>query len=140
MKIAISITILILFSSIARSQDFNEDYVGIYEDEFSTKLTLNSDGTFELMYSDPVFPYTLKIYENKGIWSSNENEVILNPNKIDRKTDIKIKESKIQYQDSVTLKINYSLMKFKNEELIEEAEYEFDQMTIFVNKKNIITI
>jgi hypothetical protein len=135
MKKEIVITLLILISSLGHSQNYNENYSGLYEDLILTKLSLNVDGTFDLEYPDPVFPYTMKVYKTKGIWISSGNEITLNPKQTVGKTEVKISESKTEPQDSVILKINYSLKKFKNDELIEVSSFEFDQMTIFVNKK-----
>ena len=91
---------------------------GIYSDDlagiFTTKLELRKDSTYNLSTIDPVFPYTFDAFQNNGIFSIDEHEVVLNPNLEPRKIATEISSTQIPlHQDSVQLEINYNVDWYK---------------------------
>lgn len=115
-------------------------FTGIYSDGISdgfqtTRLELKADQTFRLLTQDPVFTYTFKTYENTGTWAGNGKEIILNPDKLPRKTCIELHEEANAPQDSIIIQIHYELEEYEKEQLKGRAPFEFQMLTIFINGK-----
>lgn len=121
-------------------QNDSSAFSGIYSDGISngfqtTRLELKPDRTFRLLTQDPVFTYTFKTYENTGTWAGNGKEIILNPDKLPRKTSIELHEKANAQQDSITIQIHYALEEYEKEQLRRNAPFEFQMLTVFINRK-----
>ncbi len=123
----------------ALAQTANVDVAGTYADGFgdfsTTTLTLRENGTFFLQTVDPVFSNTHQPYQNEGNWVKADNGIVLNPEKAERIPEIRLTERKIEGQDSITIKINYTVREYENEQQVAEKPYVFDLFTVYVNKK-----
>ena len=86
-----------------------------------TELILKEDSTFSLTTPDPVFPYT-----NNGRWILDGKSVRLNGDLESRKVKIELKESQNDSQNSITIKVNYTIEEYENEELVSSKPFEFD--------------
>ena len=128
------------FGNFICGQGFNPTFAGTYSDGIGditiTELQLRNDGTFKLTTPDPVFPYTYKSFENDGVWISKGDTVVLNPDKKRRHIQVGIKEQATDATDSITIKINYWVKSFEKDSFLTQAPFDFDLMTICINKKN----
>lgn len=127
-----------LFIAEVHSQNTLVDYAGTYSDAYSgmafTTLKLNEDGSFDLKTYDPIFPYTFLKFENKGIWTAEGNELVLNPDLQPYVPHVSLKE-KIFPSDSLQIHINYILEEHQDNVLLDRATFDFNQLTIYINKK-----
>lgn len=140
MKKAVLIILAIISNSIFAQDIELKNIVGKYSDGFlgfsTTELELKADSTFYLKSVDPIFPYTFQTYENFGEFKISGDRIILNPSLEKRVEKVDFKESEeTNLSDSVTIEINYFVEKFQNEEFIEKEKFDFDLLTIFINKK-----
>lgn len=143
MKIKTEFSVLfiagILSGTIASGQTSTKSFAGKYSDGFDglpiTELQLIEDGTFKLKTPDPVFPYTYQPYINSGKWIAEDNKVVLNPDKAPRQKEISLRHNNVE-GDFVTIRIIYKVKIFINEELKALRSFDFDQLTLYVNKKN----
>lgn len=130
---------LIPISTTVFAQQTVRDVAGKYSDGFGemvvTELDLRVDGTFTLVTTDPIFSYSFKSFSNIGTWGLDSAGVILNPDKVPRQIQFRIAESSQANDDSIIIQIDYHLLYFRNEEFKGEANFDFDQLTIFVNDK-----
>ena len=127
--------LLLPFAPLAvKAQSEKQVLTGTYAD-FATELTLNADSSFILKTIDPVYPFLGTRYENKGTWTSAGREVILNPGKEKRVPVLTLKEHRIEGADSVQIQVRYYQALYKNEQLQELKEADFDQLTVFLNNR-----
>jgi len=113
--------------TIVYSQDLEKEYMGIYRDYPTgyTELFLKEDGTFTLNF------YGLS---HQGLWGVKGNEVILNPEKNKRFPKISLSEQKVKTLDSIEIIFNYQIETYENEKFVECADYEFDILSVYLNK------
>ena len=121
-------------------QNDTSAFTGIYSDGISdgfqtTRLELKPDRTFRLLTQDPVFTYTFKTYENTGTWQEKGREVILNPEKSPRTPIVELHQKANDQQDSISIQIHYALEEYEKEQLKGRAPFEFQMLTVFINKE-----
>lgn len=124
-------------------QMINPKFVGNYKDGgsaastlFTTELELYENGTFRLVTPDPVFTNTRREFENRGRWISRRDTVFLNPDRKPRSKTIQFSEKSTGTKDSVTIRINYFVEYFDDDRLVERERFDFDVLTLCINKKN----
>ncbi len=135
------VTLLTLLPLIMLAQQTPTNPAGRYTDGFDgldgtevTELVLYTDSTFKLVTVDPVFSYTYKKYATTGNWTVVGSSVILNNDLEPRELVINVAESYVGSEDSLTVKINYFLEVYRNEELVSIKPFDFDMLTISLNK------
>ncbi len=138
-KILIIILIIISNSTFGQNIELKE-VIGKYTSEFEyiydTKLELKEDTSFYLKAIDPLFPYTFQYYVNNGKFKIVEDLLILNPDLPKREKKVNFKQYEdSNLTDSLSIEINYFLEKFQNEEFIEKERFNFNRLTIYINKK-----
>lgn len=123
-------------------QTINPKFTGNYKDKlsvtstiFSTELELNENGTFKLTTPDPVFTDTFCGFENTGNWISRQDTVFLNPDRKPRSKTIQFTEKNTGAKDSVTIRINYFVEYYDDEQVSEKERFDFSMLTICVNKQ-----
>lgn len=138
MRQILTTLMLVLTTIFSYAQTGTSKIAGIYSDDI-TKLELKTDGTFNLSTPDYVFPYTFKNYQTSGIWVFADKGIILNPDKHPRIPTLTLKETSIDNADSIEIKINYQVEQYENEISVAKEWFEFDVMTLYLNKeKNYI--
>lgn len=125
---------LFLLNTMAWCQNSYFEYAGYYGAP-GINLTLNEDGTFAIMQSDPLFTNTHKKFKSTGTWSVSGNELTLNPNLPKRQREISITEKIIPGADSLVVKINYIIETYSNDALVSREKVPFDMFSVYVNKK-----
>lgn len=104
--------------------------------EYSTRLTLNRDSTFELIGTDLVFPYTFEIDTNKGEWTVQGDTVILNPQLGKRFPRITVLEkSTKKNNDSISVTISYYLETYEKNKIANRSPFNFELLSIYINKR-----
>ncbi|WP_143473299.1 copper resistance protein NlpE [Flavilitoribacter nigricans] len=137
-RCAFTLFLLIIVAGKLSAQQFNPEFAGHYTDYNGmplTSLELKTDGTFSLSTVDPVFFYQYGKYVTQGNWVSNGDEVILNPELRERKIETTFESAELKDQDSITLRIDYLLQTYEAEVLQSSESFEFDQLTVYINKK-----
>lgn len=126
--------IVLLFSHfIVSAQNKPGNLTGTYSD-FITQLTLNPDSTFSLTTPDYVYPYTHQSYKTQGRWISDNNRVILNPDKEKRTPTVSVTEQFVPCADSLTFVINYQVEVYQNEVLTKQEARDFQVVTLYINR------
>ena len=118
--------LFLVLSKFGFAQNSTENFVGTYTDHKkypSTILKLSEDSFFYLQELDPIFILSGERFQNVGSWIANGNEVILNPDKEPRKKIVTFREKELENFDSFSLKINYNVIEYENEELNRTFEF-----------------
>ncbi|WP_417353205.1 hypothetical protein [Flavobacterium alkalisoli] len=131
MKTLLSLLLVTAFSIAQQKNTYPRTY-----SDGSTRLTLNTDNTFTINQPDPVFPYSGTRFESKGIWKDEGKNIILNPHLEKRTPVISYTENYLPDSDSVSVKINYFVTSYKNENLTDTIPIPLQRFTIYLNKKN----
>ena len=131
---------LLMLSNYIFGQRNDSIFAGAYKDGFGnlsiTELNLFKDGTFKIKTPDPIFSYTYQFFENTGNWISKRDTIFLNPDKEQRNKTISFLEKQTEANDSIVIKINYFVDYFNNDSFLEQNRFDFDVLTVFINKKN----
>lgn len=121
------------------SQEKSKNLFGSYRDGLGdmliTELILKKDSTFILTTPDPIFPYTYQKFTNTGNWILEGQSVILNEDLKKRAIKVEINEHQIDSPDSIVVHINYILDEYENEKLVSSGPFEFEMLTLKLNKK-----
>lgn len=129
---------LFLCSTFVSTQGARKTLAGTYRDGLPlpiTELKLSEDSTFQLTTIDPIFPYTYDSYTSTGMWSLEDEEVILNPHLVPRTISVKVNEGVLDASDSLAVKVNYVLEEYENDEHIASKSFDFPRLTLSVNKR-----
>jgi len=135
--IKVLLSALLYFSLVFSvfAQKASKPIFGTYG-EYSTRLTLNLDSTFELIEADPIFPYTFESYTNRGDWEVKGDTVILNPHLEKRLPRVSVREKSVQKDnDSISVTINYYLETYEKNEMSSRTPFYFELLSIYINKK-----
>ena len=131
---------LVMLGNCIFGQRNDSIFVGTYKDGFGnlsiTELNLCKDGTFKLKTPDPIFSYTYQSFENTGNWILKQDTIFLNPDKKQRNKTINFLEKQTETNDSITIKINYFVDYFNDDSFLAQNKFDFDVLTICINKKN----
>ncbi len=123
----------LMFSLFA--QKTSKPFYGTYAD-YSTRLTLKPDSTFELIETDPIFPYTFESYTNRGYWKVNGDTVILNSHLEKRLPIVTVQEKSVQKDnDSISVRINYYLETYEKNKLVSTSPFKFELLSVYFNKR-----
>lgn len=124
-------------------QTVDSKFVGNYKDKlsaastlFTTELELCENGTFKLTTPDPVFTNTRRTFESTGCWISRDDTVFLNSDRKPRSKTIRFSERNTGINDSVTIRINYFVEYFDDEQFLSRERFDFDMLTLCFNKKS----
>ncbi|MGV6945893.1 hypothetical protein [Sphingobacterium kyonggiense] len=123
----------LMFSVFA--QKSSKPIYGTYGD-YSTRLTLKPDSTFELIETDPIFPYTFETFANRGAWKLHGDTLILNPHLEKRSPRISVLEKSVQKNnDSISVMISYYLETYEKNKMTGIAPFNFELLSIYINKR-----
>lgn len=123
----------LIFSVFA--QKTSKPFYGTYGD-YSTRLTLKPDSTFELIEADPIFPYTFETFTSSGFWKLQGDTVVLNPHLEKRLPKITVLEKLVKKNnDSISLKISYYLETYEKNKRVSISPFNFELLSIYINKR-----
>ena len=128
-----SILPFLLLAAFVTAQE-NNTYSRTYSDAI-THLTINSDNTFIISQPDPVFTDSGMCFESKGIWKGEGKDIVLNPHLEKRVPFVSLSEKYLPDADSVLVKINYSIILYKDERLTDSVSSHLQQFTLYLNKE-----
>lgn len=132
MKTLLPLLALVLTASaIAQG---NRTYPRTYSDGL-VRLTLDSDSTFTITQSDPVFPYNGTRFKSKGICKHEGKNIVLNPQLEKRAPVLSLTESYRPGEDSVRVRINYSIINYENERPRDTVTVPPKRCTVYLNSR-----
>lgn len=94
-KVLFSTLVYFLLMSPLLAQKTSKPFYGTYGD-YSTRLTLKPDSTFELIETDPIFPYTFENFTSNVVWKLQEDTVVLNPHLEKRLPKVTVLEKSVK--------------------------------------------
>ncbi|WP_104383529.1 hypothetical protein [Sphingobacterium sp. HMA12] len=134
-KVLFSTLVYFLLMSPILTQKTSKPFSGTYGD-YSTRLTLKSDSTFELIETDPIFPYTFETFTSIGAWKLQGDTVVLNPHLEKRLPKVTVLEKSVKKNnDSISVKISYYLETYEKNKMVSITPFNFELLSIYINKR-----